>query len=333
VLQALALALTVATAACGGHSGPGPSPPSNPPTITCPGNITASATDGKAATVTFTTPSPSGGQAPVTVACTPGSGSSFNVGTGTVTCTATDAASRSGTCSFTVTVGAPPTLREVKFVAFGDSMTQGVTSIIAERLAYNPVDAYPLKLQSLLSARYTSQTIDVVNEGIAGEQADGKGKRRFASVLADDKPDVVLLLEGANDLNHYLIANGNSDDGITPAVRALQEMLDAAQKRDIPVLLATLPPQNPEGKNGHSARSVPKLNDKIRGLANSDKVVIVDLYNGLGGVPGSNIGSDGLHPTPDGYDRIAELWFDAIRNRYEQAPEGGGTLRLTLTRQ
>jgi len=214
-------------------------------------------------------------------------------------------------------------------MAFGDSMTQGVTSLIATMLAYNPNDAYPLKLEALLAARYTSQVTQVINEGVASEQADGTGKRRFGSALDANKPDVVLLLEGANDLNHYLAATGDSDDGVTPAARALEEMVDAANKKGIPVLLATLPPQDPEGKNGHSAGTVPKLNDAIRHLAHGDEVVLVDLFNGLGGVPAGTIGADGLHPTPAGYDRIAQIWFDAIQRQYE---EPGTAPTLTLRR-
>ena len=99
------------------------------------------------------------------------------------------------------------------------------------------------------------------------------GKRSFGKTLDADRPDVVLLLEGANDLNHYLIAAGDADEGVTPAARALEEMVDTAHKKGIPVLLATLPPQDPEGKNGHSAGTVPKLNEAIRRLAHGDDVV------------------------------------------------------------
>ena len=294
--------------------------------------MTASSTNGQTADVTFLVPTAQNGSPPVSVACAPGSGSSFNIGSTTVTCTATDATSRTASCSFSVAVTEPAKLSAVKFMAFGDSMTQGVTSLIPTMLAYNPNDAYPLKLEALLAARYTAQVTQVINEGEAGEQADGNGKRRFGGVLNADKPDVVLLLEGANDLNHYLIATGDSDEGVTPAARALEEMVDTARKKGVPVLLATLPPQDPEGKNGHSAGSVPKLNDAIRRLAHGDEVVIVDLFNGLGGVPDGAIGADGLHPTPAGYDRIAQIWFDAIQHQYQETGRPAPTLSLRKTR-
>jgi lysophospholipase L1-like esterase len=34
----------------------------------------------------------------------------------------------------------------------------------------------------------------------------------------------------------------------------------------------------------------------------------------------SLIGADGLHPTEDGYVRMAQILFDALRQRYELAP-------------
>ena len=75
------------------------------PAVTCPSNITTSASAGAcAATVNYTTPTGTDNCGTPTVACVPASGSSFPVGTTTVTCTATDASGNTGTCTFTVTV-------------------------------------------------------------------------------------------------------------------------------------------------------------------------------------------------------------------------------------
>ena len=119
-------------------------------------------------------------------------------------------------------------------------------------------------------------------------------------------------------MNHYLIATGDADEGVTPAARALEEMVDTANKKGFPCCSPHCRRRIPKGKNGHSARTVPKLNEAIRRLARGDEVMIVDLFNGLGGVPDGNIGADGLHPTPAGYDRIAQIWFEAIQKQYEE---------------
>jgi hypothetical protein len=82
-----------------------------PPTITCPANITAVTDQSICAqpgtpicqVVTFTTPIPTDNCPGTTVACVPPSGTCFNVGVTTVTCTATDASGNTATCSFTIT--------------------------------------------------------------------------------------------------------------------------------------------------------------------------------------------------------------------------------------
>lgn len=76
-----------------------------PPSITCPSNVTVVGTPGDpGAVVTFPPPTASDNCPGVTVVCSPASGSTFPVGTTTVTCTATDASGNTATCSFTVSV-------------------------------------------------------------------------------------------------------------------------------------------------------------------------------------------------------------------------------------
>jgi subtilisin-like proprotein convertase family protein len=76
-----------------------------PPTITCPANITTVTPicGGTTTTVTYPAPTASDNCPGVTAACVPPSGSTFPIGVTTVTCTATDAAGNTATCSFTVT--------------------------------------------------------------------------------------------------------------------------------------------------------------------------------------------------------------------------------------
>lgn len=75
------------------------------PTISCPANQSALSMTGNPIAVTYPAPTAGDNCAGVTAACAPASGSSFAVGVTTVTCMATDAANRTATCSFTVTVG------------------------------------------------------------------------------------------------------------------------------------------------------------------------------------------------------------------------------------
>lgn len=76
-----------------------------PPTITCPANVTVGNDPGQCrAVVNYPPPTANDNCPGVTAECSPASGSFFPVGTTTVTCTATDAPGNTATCSFTVTV-------------------------------------------------------------------------------------------------------------------------------------------------------------------------------------------------------------------------------------
>ncbi len=277
-------------------------------------------------------PTAQNGQPPVSVSCTPGSGRQFGLGDTVVTCTATDARSRSASCSFTVSVSAVPQLRETKFVAFGDSLTQGVTSPDPTTLRLSLPDSYPIKLQMMLSARYTDQHIEVINEGCAGEFANGSsthcagGVKRLPGVLRAHTPDVLLLMHGANDLN-----DGRSK---TLALGAIETMIGEARRRGIGVLVATLPPQNADGSRGNGAEDLPEFNRRLADMAADEGALVVDLFRALGSYEGW-IGVDGLHPTPRGYERIAEIWRDHIQAAFEQAPGAPGSpssILLTRTR-
>jgi hypothetical protein len=74
-----------------------------PPTVSCPGNITADATSPAGAVVTYV----AGAADPCGIAsfnCAPPSGSTFPIGLTAVTCTAVDAAGNSNACTFSITV-------------------------------------------------------------------------------------------------------------------------------------------------------------------------------------------------------------------------------------
>jgi lysophospholipase L1-like esterase len=307
-----------------------PTPDAPAPTLACPADMSAPARNGQPATVNFDLPTAQGGNAPVNVTCTPASGASFALGTTSVTCTATDAKSRTASCSFAVNVTAVPKLSKVTFVAFGDSITEGKTSPDPTALLLTLEESYPFKLEVLLKARYIDQTVAVYNEGKGGEPVITKGQQRLSQVLDTREPDVLLLLDGANDL--LGAANSGTADAVVSKIAgALESMVKKAKNDGVEVMLATFPPQNSAGSRGAGAKYVPKLNEKIRDVAADERVVLVDLYNGLGGTPVGSVGVDGLHLTDAGYTRVAQIWYDAIRERYETPSEGSAPV-LTIVR-
>lgn len=204
----------------------------------------------------------------------------------------------------------PPVLGVTRILAFGDSMTAGTTSAPLSFLGLTAgqPQSYPFKLQTLVTMRYTGQTIEVANAGIAGRLAQ-EDRQRLADAIKETNPQLVLLMEGANDLNQgHLTPNA----AITLAVNALEDMVRATRARGIPVLLATLPPQRPP--KGEAALFVGRYNEALKVMADKKGATIVDI----GAVfPVSLIGQDGLHPTEAGYERFAEIFLDAIKAKFE----------------
>jgi len=321
-MRALAFLLALSLmAACGGDDTPStptrPDPIPSGPTITCPANVVANTTT-TSAQVAYTAPTVSGGTAPVTATCTPASGSVFNVGTTAVSCTVTDAANRQSTCGFSVTVNRVPTLQRTSFLAFGDSVTAGEVTVPtttaldelgfpAFKLVVVPSASYPTQLQTLLRNRYLTQSasITVVNSGQSGEFAIDS-VRRFSDVYNQTRPQVVLLLDGYNDLS------GLGSSALSSASAAVDTMARQARLGGSRVYIATLTPPRAGGRNTLPVSLVTSYNDRMRTIAASQGLPVVDLYSALVGNVTLYIGVDGLHPTEVGYQKIAEAFFNAI---------------------
>jgi lysophospholipase L1-like esterase len=334
VTTLLVTSLSIFAAACGDT-------PSGPtPTLTCPAAVTVGSTDGNPVAVTFQPPALSTVQ-PVTATCTPASGSLFSIGTTAVSCSAFVSNQRP-TCSFNVTVTAPPRLDKTRVLAFGDSITFGSSDLCpggsssqswtpAELLPWaNPIPAatsYPSVLQTMLRGRYTAQNPVVVNAGLAGEAAnDGDTRRRFTRALNEQSPEILLLQEGINDLHGLDFYGIPHATGIANLVRALQDMSNEARGRGIRVFLGTLLPQRPNRCRSYAIppRSTVDLiaptNNQIRSMAAAQGLDLIDLFALMEPQLDTLIGQDGLHPTTAGYNAMAQAFFDAIRQKVEVTP-------------
>jgi lysophospholipase L1-like esterase len=242
-----------------------------------------------------------------------------------VTCRARDAQRQSATCSYSITVTRARQIRATRFVAFGDSITEGATAsctrvtpfmtfaetMLVLQTAADDVWTYPNVLQNLLRSRYPAQLPTVSNRGRGGESVV-EGNARLPGVLAQDMPEVLLIQEGANDVN------ASRDPAAIAA--SLRSMVRAGRDRGALVLLGTLLPQRPPelgSCRGFGASRIAAVNDQIRAVAADEGIVLVDLFQAFGGVPGDLIGADGLHPTEAGYRQIAESFFAAIVARLE----------------
>jgi lysophospholipase L1-like esterase len=270
-------------------------------------------------TANFDTPTASEGQAPVNVTCSPGSGTEFQNGTTTVTCEAVDALARKGSCTFLVTVTPVPRLDKTKFMAFGDSITEGKTSLVGRGVVVKPPNvinltpSYVNQLNAKLEARYQDQTVTIIADGFGGEKA-GEGKLRLERDWTAYSPDALLVTEGVNDLLSPDTATPAGMEGaMNSVIDALQRMIRFAKGRNARVFVGTLLPITPP-RGSNVIAAIPILNDRIRKLAATEDATLVDLY---GVVPASLIGRDGLHPKEEAYVIIADEWLKAIIEKME----------------
>jgi lysophospholipase L1-like esterase len=218
----------------------------------------------------------------------------------------------------------PPKLTITKFMAFGDSLTEGVVSFaptILMRLV-SP-QAYPGRLQAMLVERYTAQTPVVINQGLAGELAE-EGVSRFVRAIRNDNPEAVLLLEGINDIS------ASEQRGPNAALAAIDAMMKEARNRRVAVFLATLPPERQSTVKALSSSIFNRYNEDLRRLARGEGAVLVDLARDL---DVSAVGVDGIHLTEAGYERVAELFLQAIIATKEIPAGSTAPAAITLTRK
>ena len=71
-------------------------------------------------------------------------------------------------------------LAKTKFMAFGDSITEGAVTLAPMVMLGGP-ETYPFKLEQMLLQRYHAQPIVVINEGLGGETTP-RGAIRLPSV-------------------------------------------------------------------------------------------------------------------------------------------------------
>jgi lysophospholipase L1-like esterase len=215
----------------------------------------------------------------------------------------------------------PPRLRVTKLLAFGDSITEGKVSLNLSVADAGPAHTYPAVLLELLTARYTAQQFTMANEGYGGSRA-AQDVGRFAAALDVHRPEVVLLLEGVNDL-----ALSPDELGIEQMADGLRDELRTARQRNIPVFLSTLTAQKesvpgvPNKRTGSDAL-LAEANDVIRRMAAEEGAFLVDGFAVTSADPATLVSGDGLHLTVAGYQALAGAFFAALQTAYELPPEG-----------
>src|SRR6185436_11563993 len=170
--------------------------------------------------------------------------------------------------------------------------------------------SYPSVLESQLRASYSAQSasITVQNSGVASERILD-GNDRFPGVFDANRPEVVLLMEGANGLPQV---------GPDISTGIMRIMVQKAKSGGARVFVGSMIPQV-AGRPRATTPASESLayNNTLQIMSTQEGVTYVDVYNPLLPDAATLIGSDGLHPTESGYRKIADLFFAAIRAALE----------------
>lgn len=173
-----------------------------------------------------------------------------------------------------------PLSNNATVLAFGDSLTAGVGT--------TKEFSYPNVLAELSGRR-------VINAGISGE-VTSDGLKRLPKVLQQHQPQLLILMEGGNDILR--------NQSISATKANLAAMIELAQTDNIPVLLMGIPEKS---LFSDSADFYQQLADEY-GLIFMDDLV-ADLLRT------SRYKSDPVHLNKAGYKVLAEAIYEHLQDQ------------------
>ena len=185
-------------------------------------------------------------------------------------------------------------LGATRFIAFGDSITAGVLSEVFDGMFLaDEAGSYPTLLRNAFIQYHQPQMFTVFNEGVPGETAR-VGADRLPGVLTTREPQVLMLLEGINDM----ATAGRSPEQTAANVHY---MVETARLFNCTVLVATMPQTyysfNPNtGRERFSAADkIVPFNTELRRLSQACRTSTSWILRGVR-QRRSMMGPDGLHP-------------------------------------
>jgi len=201
---------------------------------------------------------------------------------------------------------------QFRYLAFGDSITLGNFDELE-------IGGYPGRLVGAARLNCSVNPCEVINKGKAGEKTPG-GLTRISTVFNNNAPfDVLLLMEGTNDI----FVNYNKDFpkwSFETMVFNLQEMARKAEDRGTEAVHASIIHFHPNGDWGTSKDGeVEDLRDEMASEASTKKRYFVDIWSVLCPTPtcfnnhyAPSPPDDRGHPDASGYAIMADKFYDKI---------------------
>lgn len=168
---------------------------------------------------------------------------------------------------------------------YGIDIQQGWVSLLEKKLA-------------------ETHAIKIINASVSGETSSG-GKARLPALLAEHKPDIVLLELGGND--------GLRGQPLKLLEKNLQTMIDASKKAGAKVILAgmQIPPNYGSRYSTEFKSLYPRLAEK------NHLGLIPFLLEGVGG-KAELMQRDGIHPTAEAQQIIVANALPEIKKYLDE---------------
>ena len=175
-------------------------------------------------------------------------------------------------------------------IFFGDSITAGY--------GLDPNEAYPALSQRKLDA--AGRPWRVVNAGLSGETTAG-GRRRLDWILRQPVDIFVIELGGNDGLRGISTESSRSN---------LQAMIERIRTKHPLATIVLAGMQLPTNLGPDYTRQFAAIYPELARKYHTD--LIPFLLDGVGGVPSLNQ-ADGIHPTAEGHQLVAETVWRALQ--------------------
>ena len=236
-----------------------------------------------------------------------------------------------------------------KIMPLGDSITKGTSSGVADeqyQVSYRKAlydrlktEGYVVDDEIFFGTLFSGDLVpdfDPDHDGHDGWRTDeivagraGSGEGKLSEWLISQKPNIVLLHIGTND-----ISEANEDWSEVEDLLGVIDGYESASGNAVWVILSLIIDRSCDPYLPPCPKSLEtnNFNEDVRDFvfsprqAGGDKIVLVDMQNDAGiDYARWNMGGDmwdDLHPFEFGYEKMADLWFTGLMDILPQAKAG-----------